>query len=124
MPQKPITGIYSITDTDGKRYVGASYDVLNRWTQQQQKFDFGVCLFELLEVCDFGQLRDRENYWIDKFNSVEEGYNKCRSAYPLEQYKPPIKEKLSIQRENKPLTAEMMKEIDDFLKEFDDDDIR
>ncbi len=87
------TGIYSITNkSSGKKYVGLSVNIGKRWDNHKYELRKGthsnphlqnswnkhsedVFRFEVLEVCDAYELEDKELYWIDKFNSCEDGYN-------------------------------------------------
>lgn len=39
------------------------------------KYGEHLLIFELLETCDKGDIIDRENYYIDKYDSVKNGYN-------------------------------------------------
>ena len=31
--------------------------------------------WDVVEYCGIAELNEREKYWIDKYNSIEEGYN-------------------------------------------------
>lgn len=97
MPQKPITGIYCITNEEGLRYIGASYDVLRRWTEWHRKYPVDTCLYELLEVCEFKELKNRENFWITEYNTVTEGLNKCMSSYCTTEVHEPTEKKVSLE---------------------------
>ncbi|HZJ98590.1 MAG TPA: GIY-YIG nuclease family protein [Tissierellaceae bacterium] len=93
--QKPHgkTGIYSITNkSNKKRYIGLSKDIGRRWDSHKyelrrnthcnahlqnswNKHGENMFRFEILEICETYELEDKELYWIDKFNSCEDGYN-------------------------------------------------
>ena len=91
-----ISGIYLITNlTDGKYYIGQSKDIYKRWQGHKKslndetlnhyplaldmiKYGFENFAISILEIIyDLSKLKDREIYWIQKFNSTNEerGYN-------------------------------------------------
>lgn len=102
------TGIYRIYNTKtGDSYVGQSLDINRRLQEHyrtlnslvykhhssklQEDWDkFGEESFkaEVLEVCPESVLEAREKYWINFYNSAENGYN-VRYCYNQ-----PIKEEL------------------------------
>lgn len=88
-------GIYSITNTvNGKVYIGQSVNIKKRWVRHlwelnqgvhgnknlQRAFDldgkeaFVITQIEQVER-DKEKLFERENYWIEKMNSILNGYN-------------------------------------------------
>ena len=88
-------GVYRITAPNGKEYVGQSKDVMNRWHTYHRgtgkfsgpKFmnsikEFGVDehIFELVEECCEGDLRKREQYYIDLWQTETKGLNSPKSA--------------------------------------------
>ena len=94
------SGIYLIHFMNtNKNYVGASKDVWKRlrthrselknckhWFgnkgmyQDASKNGFDSIYFYILELCDISKLKEREQYWIDKFDSVNDGYNSQSSG--------------------------------------------
>ena len=89
-----MIGIYKITNqVNGKIYVGQSIDIQQRWKQHKQQADGTRCnnklykairqygienfLFEIIEQCEFSreQLDERQRYWINYYNSYNDGYN-------------------------------------------------
>lgn len=42
-----------------------------------RKYGWDNFIYEVLEECDISDTRERENFYIDRFNSIEEGYNIC-----------------------------------------------
>ena len=98
-----ISGIYIITnDINNKVYVGQATDCYRRWighlwdaknldTRQGSGVDYAIAKYgeehfkiSLLEqVDDVALLDEREIYWIDKYNSYEEGYNRTRGGHQL-----------------------------------------
>lgn len=88
------TGIYKISNTkSSKCYIGQAIDIGDRWAQHVKcglqvtisapnKFYTALSkegpenfTFEVLEVCEKESLDTRESYWIDYFDSVNQGYN-------------------------------------------------
>ena len=83
------TGIYKITNKLNKKsYIGQSIHIERRWQEHQKPSStskisqaisqYGVdnFTFEIIEVCSFEQLNERENYWINFYNTVNPyGYN-------------------------------------------------
>jgi len=84
-----MIGIYKITSPVGKVYVGQSVDIELRWRRygwleantQHRLYNsfnkYGVTnhIFEVLEECEECMLNEKERYWQDFFNVVEEGLN-------------------------------------------------
>jgi group I intron endonuclease len=85
-----MIGIYKITSPNNKVYIGKSIDLDERKSsykyegrrQKQHKLNNSVNkygwekhLFEIIEICEVENLNDKEIYWIDFYNSVEEGLN-------------------------------------------------
>ena len=92
-----LTGIYLIKNrANQKVYIGKSIDIMNRWKEHmkqgensveiEDKFHFDLYRnpeqfeFSSLEICNEDILDEREKYYIDKFNSIENGYNKIAAA--------------------------------------------
>lgn len=96
-----IIGIYSISNgSNGKKYIGASKDVLVRLSNhkkllaqgvhqnKEMQHDFYTCRqdfeFEVLEVCEEKELKEKEDYYMDLYNTNEKnGYNSVASGYPI-----------------------------------------
>lgn len=89
-------GIYSITNAlNGARYVGSSVEIEKRWKQHKiqlvsdshhsvklqkawNKYGRNAFKWEIIEVIDDptnSTLTEREQYWIDKYDSYHNGYN-------------------------------------------------
>ena len=97
-----ICGIYKITNRiNGRAYIGQSIDIYNRWAahiaNKNKKYlnYYFVCAlrkygedafdWEILEECDESFLDEREEYYIDKFNTFignkgNLGYNMTRGG--------------------------------------------
>lgn len=84
-----MIGIYKITNKiNNKSYIGQSIHVEERWKEHIEKnnnkslihlaiIKYGVenFSFEILEQCSQQELNDREIYWIDKYDTYQNGYN-------------------------------------------------
>lgn len=91
-----ISGIYCITNLiNNKKYVGLSSNIFRRWGEHKRvpfnenskeynyplyrairKYGLENFVFEILERdLDDKQLKEREAYWIDYYDSVHSGYN-------------------------------------------------
>lgn len=88
------SGIYEIFNkVSGKRYVGSASDIAKRWHAHRKKLHLGTHhspklqnswdkhgadKFEFITlelVHDKSKLTEREQFWIDHFNAVDNGYN-------------------------------------------------
>jgi len=96
-----ISGIYIINNiVSHKLYVGSAVNIKGRWTNHKSELrknkhtndylqkawnKYGEVNFEfiILERCSPEQLKDREQYWIDGFDSANrsKGYNLCPNAH-------------------------------------------
>ena len=92
-----LIGIYKITNTiTQKVYIGQSIDIRRRWTshinilhdtnnniaekqsalhQSMLKYGIDSFTFEIVELCSRDQLNEREQYWIQYYNSYLKGWN-------------------------------------------------
>lgn len=85
-----MIGIYKITNNiNGKIYIGQSNNIQRRFSEHQnrgaasripvdvaiQKYGKENFSFEIIEECTIEQLNQKETYWINHFNSIENGYN-------------------------------------------------
>jgi group I intron endonuclease len=88
IPKK--SGVYKITSPTGKIYIGESYNLNSRCRRylnpnkiKGQKAIYNSILkygheshnIEILELCDENILLERERYYQEQFNSVENGLN-------------------------------------------------
>lgn len=87
-------GIYKITNLiNGKCYIGQSVDIYDRWRKETapsaktyslqrafQKYNVKNFNFEIIEEVPYTQLNEREQYWIDYYDSYEHGYNETRGG--------------------------------------------
>jgi group I intron endonuclease len=84
-------GIYKITNPKGKIYIGQSRSIEERFKAYKRlgckkqfqlynslkKYDPKNHKFEIIELCNIEQLNERERYWQDYYNVLEEGLNLC-----------------------------------------------
>lgn len=84
-----MIGIYKIISPKEKVYVGQSTNIRSRWLHYTSldcadqpklynsfiKYGVDKHKFEILEECSIKQLNERERYWQEKYNVVEEGLN-------------------------------------------------
>lgn len=84
-----ICGIYKITSPSGRIYVGESKDICRRWRAYKRlnckdqngiynsflKYGVENHTFEIIEECAFDDLKCRERYWQDFYDSVFNGLN-------------------------------------------------
>ena len=84
-----MIGIYKITNKlNGKAYIGQSIDIKRRWQEHKNEKNssnslyqdfkiFGIenFNFEILEICNEEELNNKEKYWINYFNTYNDGYN-------------------------------------------------
>lgn len=90
-----MTGIYKITNQlNGKCYIGQSIHIEQRWQEHLyttsnctllkyalHKYGVDNFKFEVLEECTQQELNQREQYWIEYYNSFgENGYNLTRGG--------------------------------------------
>ena len=83
-----MIGIYKITNKfNNMSYVGQSEDVEKRLNSHKKHYENSIIdneiarigienfTFEILEECELKELNRRESYYINKFDSIENGYN-------------------------------------------------
>jgi len=91
---KIICGIYLVTNLINKhQYVGQSVDIYDRWVKHKapshddnafhralDKYGIDNFTWEIIEVCKQCELDEREKYWIEYYNTYENGYNETRGG--------------------------------------------
>ena len=107
MYKKKTSGVYKIENiVNGKCYIGSSCNIEHRWAGHRyglrknnhgnsylqrawNKYGESNFIFKIIEMCDSSLLQDREQYWIDYYNSAsrDNGYNLCPKAYTKNGYK-------------------------------------
>ena len=84
-----MVGIYMYENKlNHKKYIGQSVNIERRrqehlkWPSPYSRFDNELkvigeegFVFSILEECDFSQLDERERYWIDYYDTKNNGYN-------------------------------------------------
>ena len=92
-----ISGVYAITNIENnKTYIGISDNIFRRWRQHvfnasdtkltsklyqaMRKHGIENFTFRVLEETDDAS---RENFWINKFDSINRGYNVKKGSEPL-----------------------------------------
>lgn len=88
-----MIGIYKIQNkTNNKVYIGKSKNIMQRWATHEQslkngshhslelqedynKSGFSNFDFSALELCNKDQLNEKEKFYVDKYDSVKNGYN-------------------------------------------------
>lgn len=85
-----MMGIYKITNkATGKSYIGQSNDITRRFKEHQtvgeksripvdiaiKKYGKESFLYEILEECNIEELNQKETYWINYYDTVNNGYN-------------------------------------------------
>ena len=82
-----MIGIYKITNnSNGKSYIGQSIHIESRWKEHLRSDDNSIFhqelqnnptifTFSILEICEKEKLNEREQYWIQHYNSYHNGYN-------------------------------------------------
>ena len=99
------SGIYCILNiTNGKRYIGQTYDLKYRWMRHKCDLDHGYhsnnhlqsawnkygdksFKFIILEKCKVESLDEREIFWINYYNSKKSGYNQSDGGLGCRGYK-------------------------------------
>lgn len=87
------TGIYKIINNlNNKVYVGSAIDIDTRWCKHKKmlhesthhskklqnsynKYGINNFTYEIIELCEKHFLLEREQYWIESFDSYKNGYN-------------------------------------------------
>jgi group I intron endonuclease len=122
-------GIYKITNLiNGKNYIGQSKRIEYRWKdhikhskyengegynyplyQAFRKYGLENFEFTILEECSISELDDKEQFYIDKYNSILQGYNQARVGQGGTKLTP--RQVLEIIEELKSNTTENTEEI-------------
>lgn len=89
-----MIGIYKIINKlNNKIYIGQSNNIERRykdhfeWPKYKQDIDKAIInegkdnfTFEIIEECNLNELTEREKYWIQYYNSFEDGYNMTKGG--------------------------------------------
>lgn len=96
-----MIGIYKITNMiNNKCYIGCSKNIEQRWKQHKRipkiktslynafrKYGINNFKFEIVELCLESELSEKEKYWINYYNSYNNGYNETLGGEGVHGYK-------------------------------------
>lgn len=118
-----MTGIYMIRNKlNGKVYIGQTIDIDNRWMQHRSRLKcenhenkhlqsaynlYGQDAFEyiLLEECNKFELDEREKFYIEFYDSYDNGYNQDIGGKGCKGYKHSEEEILKMRKVQNPKTV-------------------
>ena len=131
-----MVGIYKITNSEGKLYIGLSKDIEKRFKSHKglqfkgnnklreslTKYGGDSHLFEILEEIDISSitkhqsdslLRKRERYWINLYKTFDDGLNENKGGSGCGSHTEESKQKISesLKGKLKPHTSEWNKNI-------------
>jgi group I intron endonuclease len=131
-----IQGVYAIKNIiNNKMYIGSAFNIDTRWKTHKlnlkrnthiniklqrawikyQESNFNFIILELVE--DKKKLREREKYLIDKFDTINNGYNISKeTTHPCVEYTMERRQKLSKAALGKKHSKETRQKISDSLK--------
>lgn len=128
------TGIYKITNViTGKVYIGSTTNFKNRWSSHicrlknnthhsiklqnsVNKHNIENFKFEVLEECAKELLIEREQYWINEFDSFNNGYNSRPNADGRGEINEITRQKLSFVHTGKKMSEESKKKMSNSKK--------
>lgn len=114
------SGIYMWTSPSGKSYIGQSVDLIDRYREfirfdqdyagdkinkARRKYNkISDWSYQVIEYCSIDELDDREKYYIDLYNTIENGYNLASGGNKYKIFSNETIQKLSEMRkgENNP----------------------
>lgn len=84
-----MIGIYKITSPSGRIYIGQSNNIEKRWYKYKNlkcqsqpaiyrsllKYGPLSHLYEIVEICNLNDLNNKERYWQDYYNVLQNGLN-------------------------------------------------
>ncbi len=133
-----MTGIYMIKNIkNNKVYIGKSVNIMYRWqehmkqseeaTEFEDKFHFELgqtpedFSFNIIKICPESELSEWEDFYIKKYNSIENGYNKISAATTFIEDKPFARSERDIIRKlnsivGKPLFVDDKKKLAFFFR--------
>jgi group I intron endonuclease len=132
-----MIGIYCIENkTTQKKYIGKSIDIFRRWNEHLEQGKYSTSIddefhfnlyhnsnnftFSIIELCEEEELSDKEKYYIEKYDTINNGYNKIAAAQNIFDSKkalPPSKKEI-IRMITSLLEKPLFKEDKDQLSQF------
>lgn len=135
------TGIYKITNTiNNKSYIGQAYDIERRWSRHRssafninsntydyyisrsfRKYGLDSFVFEIIEECFIEELNEKEIFYIEKYNTFNNGYNSTMGGSfgsVFKKLNPLSLDLLTFDLINTELTYRELEEIYDLSKDF------
>jgi len=132
------SGIYAIRNIiNGMVYIGSSANLRRRELKHSSQFRGGVhsnrylaralqkygvdsFIFEVIEECEPLKLREREQFYIEKYRAFGNGYNLLPLAYRNKGYKhtPQARIKIGNAFKDKPFTEEHKQRIATALRQY------
>lgn len=128
MEKGVICGIYKITSPTGKIYIGESKNIFYRFRSHKNlkskkmprlhnslvKYGVENHNFEIIEECNFDDLKCRERFWQDEFDAIgKNGLNckltKCGEVKQV--YTQEVRDKMSLSKKGKPLSKETCRKM-------------
>lgn len=128
MKKEVIIGIYKITSPTGRVYIGESKDIYKRFSNYKKhnqtksqprvhhslnKYGWEAHIFEIIEECDFDDLKCRERHWQDFYDVLNGGLNcKLTNCGEVKQvYSQEMLERMSNSQKGKRLSKESCRKI-------------
>jgi len=126
MSQQKISGIYKITNKlNGKHYIGVSVNIKSRWSNHKnidakkvsyiknaiKKYGVESFDFSIIEECHKDLFEERERYWIDFYNSMNNGYNLTAGGNIRKELSEQTRLKMSAKRKGVPKSKEHIAKI-------------
>lgn len=124
--QKRVCGIYKITSSYFGIYIGQSVDIARRFKEHKagrssnKKLAASIYMdgyqshrFEILEVCEFAQLNEREKYYVSlykSFNSIH-GFNSTKGGGSWPIMSEETKRKIGEKSKGRKLSPERIADI-------------
>jgi group I intron endonuclease len=123
-----MTGIYKITNPNGKVYIGQSINIEKRFKQHKrafnlnsgtklynslQKYGYNNHNFEIIAECIVEDLNKKERFYQEQFDSVNNGLNLCYTTTEIERgiIAEEVKNKISKSKTGIPKSTEHIDKI-------------
>lgn len=133
MKKEIICGVYKITSPTGKIYIGESKNIEYRFRAHKnlksnkhprlhnslKKYGVENHIFEILEECDFEDLKCRERFYQDEFDAIGTNGLNCKltNCGEIKQvYTQEVKDKMSLSKKGIPLSKETCQRMSESRK--------